>query len=75
MARSQPPDRRSRRRPCRIGRRTARRLQMLTVASVIVVVGLLNDGTMLPLALMQIALLVAAVIGFRLTYGPIPKAT
>jgi len=47
--------------------------QMLTAASVIVVVGLLNDGTMLPLALMQVALLVAAVVGFRLTYGPIPK--
>lgn len=48
--------------------------QMLTAAGVIVVVGLLNDGTMLPLALMQVALLVAAVIGFRLTYGPIPRA-
>ena len=49
--------------------------QMLTAAGVIVVVGVLNDGTMLPLALMQVTLLVAAVVGFRLTYGPIPKAT
>lgn len=47
--------------------------QMLTAAGVIVVVGFLNDGTMLPLALMQVALLVVAVAGFRLTHGPIPK--
>lgn len=47
--------------------------QMLTAAGVIIVVGFLNDGTMLPLALMQVALLVAAVAGFRLTYGPMPK--
>ncbi|MEC9346646.1 MAG: MFS transporter [Pseudomonadota bacterium] len=48
--------------------------QMLTAAGVIVVVGFLGDGTMLPLALVQVALLVAAIAGFRLTYGPIPKA-
>ncbi|WP_416897101.1 MAG: MFS transporter [Minwuia sp.] len=48
--------------------------QMLTAAGVIVIVGFLNDGTMLPLALMQVVLLVIAVAGFRLTYGPMPKS-
>lgn len=49
--------------------------QMLTAAAVIVAVGFLNDGTMLPLALLQVALLIIAVAGFRLTYGPMPRTT